>query len=71
MKYINVKPGSNPGVEVHDGVAYCKVAGEPFPITAFIDDSERGYIPLLEISQITDDQWNEMTREQRARRELL
>lgn len=70
MEYINVKPGSVPGIEDHGGVPYCKVAGETFPITAFIDDPERGYIPLLEIPQIPDDQWDEMTREQRAKRAL-
>lgn len=43
MKYINVTPGSIPGVEIHDGVAFCKVAGKEYPVIAVIADEKLGY----------------------------
>lgn len=66
MNYINVKPGSIPGVEVRDGRAYYEVSGIFFPITAFVTDPVRGLIPLLDIPQMSDERCQELARERRT-----
>lgn len=62
MKYINVKPGAVPGIEVKDNAAYCEVSGELFPITAFLAHEELGLIPMLDIPQMSDEQLRELAK---------
>ena len=62
MKYVNVRPGAVPGVEVKDGAAYCEVSGHLFPITAFLAHNELGLIPMLDIPQMSDERWDELAK---------
>lgn len=62
MKYINMKPGAAPGVEVKDGTAYCEVSGALFPITEFLAHEELGLVPLLDIPQMSDERWQDLAR---------
>lgn len=63
MRYVNIKSGAVPGVEVKGGAAYCKVAGELFPITAFLAHEKLGLIPMLDIPQMSDERLAELARE--------
>lgn len=67
MKYINVKPGAVPGIEVKGGAAYCEVSGELFPITAFLAHETLGLIPMLNIPQMSDERLRELAREHPAK----
>ena len=62
MEYINVKPGTIPGVKVKGGVSYCTVSGELFPITAFLAHEKLGLIPMLDIPQMSDERLHELAR---------
>ena len=67
MKYVNVKPGAVPGIEVKDGTAYCEVSGRQFPITSFLPHAELGLIPMLGIPQMSDYAWQEMALQSRLK----
>ena len=64
-KYIDVKPGSIPGVTVRDGTAYYEVAGREYPIIAFVKDENLGYLPVVDFPQMSDEQWDKLTREKK------
>ena len=65
MKYINVTPGSIPGVAIHDGAAFCEIAGEEYPVIAVIEDEKLGYLPVVDLPQMSDEQWDKLTREKK------
>ena len=65
MKYITVTPGSIPGVEIHDGAAFCEVAGKEYPVIAVIEDEKLGYLPVVDLPQMSDEQWDKLTREKK------
>lgn len=67
MKYINVKPGAAPGIEVKGGMAYCEVSGELFPITSFLAHNELGLVPVLDIPQMSDERLRGLAREHPVR----
>lgn len=62
MEYVNVKLGAIPGVKVKGGAAYCAMADELFPITAFLAHEKLGLIPILDIPQMSDERWQELAR---------
>lgn len=62
MKYLNIKTGDIPGVEVSGDAAYAELGGQWFPVVALLPDKKRGMIPILNIPQMSDKRWNEIAR---------
>ena len=63
MKYLRIKTGDIPGVEVKEDGAYAEVAGQSFAVIGILPDKEYGFIPVLDIPQISDEQLRELARE--------
>ena len=67
MKYMPVKAGDIPGVEIRDGAAYAELAGQWFPVMAVRPVAGIGYVPILDIPQMSDERWQELAREHPAK----
>lgn len=67
MKYLTINANSLPGVEVRNGAAYAEVGERWWPVKALIADEKRGFIPLLDIPQMSDETWMELTDKYPAR----
>lgn len=57
MKYINIETANIPGVSVRTQVAYGEAGGEWFPVTEVLPLKGGGYLPCLNIPQMSDIQW--------------
>ena len=57
MNYVNIETVSVPGVSVRTSAAYGEVDGQYFPVEAVVPLKGNGYLPVLNIPQMSDVQW--------------
>lgn len=65
MKYISVKAGDIPGTVMTQGAIYAEVGGEYHPITAMLPTEQYGFVPILDLPQMSDYQWHKRSLESR------
>lgn len=63
MKYMTIKTGDIPGVEVREDGAYAELAGQWFPVVAVKAVAGVGLVPILDIPQMSDERWDELAKE--------
>lgn len=64
MTYINVKEGDIPGTVIRDGQLYRLLCGRYVPVIGVMwSEFEQCFVPVLDLPQMSDEQWKELTRE--------
>ena len=65
MKYMTIKTGDIPGTVVTQAAAYAEVGGGYYPITAMQATENYGFVPILDIPQMSDYQCQKRCLESR------
>lgn len=66
MKYIDVSVNPIPGVVFIGDAAYGELDGQYFPVIGLLRDGKGGYVPVLDIPQMSNERWQELAQERRA-----
>lgn len=65
MEYISIKAGDIPGTVVTRGGVYAEAGGEYYPVTAMQATEKFGFVPVLNIPQMSDYRWKKQCLESR------
>lgn len=65
MNYVNVKEGDIPGTVIRDGGLYQELGGRYFRVIGLQPTQNQGFVPILDIPQISDYQWQKSALESR------
>ena len=57
MNFINIEAAGLPGVSVRTSAAYGEIGGRYFPVTEVLPLKDNGFLPILNIPQMSDIQW--------------
>lgn len=63
-----MKDLNNASGKVEDGQAVLDVAGREYPVIAFVETEDVGsFLPVVDIPQVTDEEWNRRAAEMEAK----
>ena len=65
MNYVNVKEGDIPGTVIRDGGLYQELGGHYFRVIGLQPTADLGFVPILDIPQMSDYQWQKRCLESR------